>query len=66
MNTFKFLLKIIYLVFIYSHRIQYTSFIQLNQTHFKCDEGKNILELSKVNDDYCDCADGTDESSRHK
>eukprot|EP00116_Pleurobrachia_bachei_P006761 sb/3467023/ len=28
---------------------------------FKCDEGKVVLDLASVNDDYCDCEDHTDE-----
>jgi len=29
---------------------------------FQCDNGKT-LPISKVNDDYCDCNDGTDETT---
>ena len=28
---------------------------------FTCDEGVTTLDTDRVNDDYCDCADGTDE-----
>lgn len=36
----------------------------LNKTHFSCDDEENILHLSKFNDDYCDCIDGSDENSK--
>jgi len=29
--------------------------------HFDCIDGKRRLQISQVNDDYCDCADGSDE-----
>jgi hypothetical protein len=29
---------------------------------FTCDEGSTVLPASRVNDDFCDCADGSDES----
>lgn len=35
----------------------------VNITHFSCDNGENILSKNKVNDDFCDCVDGTDENS---
>jgi hypothetical protein len=35
----------------------------LNKTHFSCDDEKNILNINKFNDDYCDCLDGSDENS---
>ena len=28
---------------------------------FKCDDGGKILKQKQINDDYCDCVDGTDE-----
>ena len=28
---------------------------------FKCDKGSMTIPLSRVNDDFCDCADGSDE-----
>ena len=28
---------------------------------FKCDDGSKILKQKQINDDYCDCTDGTDE-----
>ena len=28
---------------------------------FKCDGGSKILKQKQINDDYCDCNDGTDE-----
>ena len=28
---------------------------------FKCDSGSRFLDESQIDDDYCDCADGTDE-----
>lgn len=37
--------------------------IILNDTHFSCDDGENILDLDKFNDDFCDCKDGSDENS---
>lgn len=37
--------------------------IVLNDTHFSCDDGENILDLDKFNDDFCDCRDGSDENS---
>ncbi len=45
------------------HQIQQTLFKQINETHFECDKGKNILEVRKINDDFCDCSDGSDETS---
>ena len=32
-----------------------------NSKPFKCDNGGKILKQKQINDDYCDCADGTDE-----
>ena len=37
----------------------------INNTHFSCDNGENILELEKFNDDFCDCLDGSDENSNY-
>lgn len=37
----------------------------LNDTHFSCDNGENILDLDKFNDDFCDCKDGSDENSNN-
>eukprot|EP00802_Teleaulax_amphioxeia_P031363 Tamp_34559.p1 GENE.Tamp_34559~~Tamp_34559.p1 ORF type:complete len:127 (-),score=13.01 Tamp_34559:132-512(-) len=31
------------------------------ERRFKCDQGLVVLPVSKVNDDYCDCEDGSDE-----
>jgi len=28
---------------------------------FRCDDGATTLAIARVNDDYCDCADGSDE-----
>ena len=39
--------------------------IFLNETHFSCDHGENILDLDKFNDDFCDCKDGSDENSNN-
>ena len=33
----------------------------LKAKSFVCDDGAVVLDLSAVNDDYCDCEDGTDE-----
>jgi len=30
-------------------------------TEFKCKDGSKILTINKLNDDYCDCNDGSDE-----
>jgi len=38
--------------------------IFLNYTHFSCDNGQNVLDLPKFNDDFCDCKDGSDENSK--
>jgi len=38
----------------------------VNDTHFICDDGKNILDVDKFNDDFCDCKDGSDENSNFK
>ena len=35
----------------------------INSTHFSCDNGQKILSLEKVNDNYCDCDDGSDENT---
>mmetsp|Transcript_5796 Transcript_5796/g.8588 ORF Transcript_5796/g.8588 Transcript_5796/m.8588 type:complete len:381 (-) Transcript_5796:57-1199(-) len=32
-----------------------------SQGQFACDDGKLTIDKSKVNDDFCDCKDGTDE-----
>ncbi len=37
----------------------------LNETHFSCDKGQNILDMNKFNDDFCDCKDGSDENSNN-
>ena len=42
----------------------YKPAIFLNSTHFSCDEGSNIFEIKKFNDDFCDCIDGADENSK--
>ena len=34
----------------------------INTTHFSCDNGKKILSFEKLNDNYCDCEDGSDEN----
>lgn len=28
---------------------------------FTCKDGSKTIDISRVNDDYCDCADGSDE-----
>lgn len=38
--------------------------VLLNKTHFSCDSGNKLLSMNKINDDYCDCADGADENSK--
>jgi len=35
-----------------------------NNTHFTCDKGNNILDYERLNDDSCDCEDGSDENSK--
>lgn len=35
-----------------------------NSTHFSCDKGNKILDMGKLNDDFCDCQDGSDENSK--
>ena len=35
---------------------------KINSTHFSCDNGDVVLPLSSLNDDYCDCNDGSDEN----
>ena len=35
---------------------------KINSTHFSCDQEKKILSLDKLNDNYCDCEDGSDEN----
>ena len=32
-----------------------------SSTTYKCDQGQRLLQINQVNDDYCDCEDGTDE-----
>ena len=34
----------------------------INSTHFSCDNNKKILSFEKLNDNYCDCEDGSDEN----
>ena len=34
----------------------------INSTHFSCDNQNKILSLEKLNDNYCDCEDGSDEN----
>lgn len=36
---------------------------KINSTHFSCDNNQKILSLEKLNDDYCDCQDGSDENT---
>ena len=31
------------------------------QGKFQCFDGSAVLDLNVINDDYCDCADGSDE-----
>ena len=69
--TFYFLLSLIKSDLSYSKLTEdimkdinnYKYAIQINKTHFSCDEGNNILDIIKLNDDFCDCADGADENS---
>jgi len=62
MNQLFFLLILISAIFTFSQKLQINLF---NKTHFSCDNGKNFFHFSKLNDDFCDCADGADESSIH-
>ena len=34
----------------------------INSTHFSCDKNTKILPKEKLNDDFCDCEDGSDEN----
>ena len=34
----------------------------INSSHFSCDNNKKILSFEKLNDNYCDCEDGSDEN----
>ena len=31
------------------------------ESRFACDGGATVIDAARVNDDYCDCKDGTDE-----
>lgn len=35
----------------------------LNKTHFSCDNNTLIFPITSLNDDYCDCTDGSDETT---
>jgi len=41
-------------------RVELASMYNPNQD-FKCFDGSNVIPFSQVNDDYCDCEDGSDE-----
>jgi hypothetical protein len=62
MNKIFFLLILLSANFTFLQRLPINLF---NKTHFTCDDGRKFFHFSKLNDDYCDCSDGTDESSRH-
>jgi hypothetical protein len=40
---------------------QYSLPLDPVESHFTCKDGSAIVSQSYVNDDFCDCADGTDE-----
>ena len=35
---------------------------KINSTHFSCDNNTKIYPIEKLNDDFCDCEDGSDEN----
>ena len=37
-----------------------------NAATFRCLDGSKSLKLDRVNDDYCDCVDGSDEPGLHQ
>ena len=46
----------------HSLSVNQTFINKINSTHFSCDNGDVVLPLSSLNDDYCDCNDGSDEN----
>ena len=67
-SIFKLIISVLYICLIHSSTLSDSSgFIfakVLNETHFSCDNEKNILNLDRINDDSCDCDDGTDENRK--
>ena len=47
--------------FIFILLISVVSSKTVNNTHFICDENRT-LHVSNINDNYCDCEDGSDEN----
>lgn len=62
MNKIVFFFLLLKQIFTYSDIIHLQ---KLNDTHFACDGNLTVLDLSKINDDYCDCEDGSDENSKY-
>lgn len=44
-----------------THEKQFSFYVRSSKDTFKCFQSYEEIEFSKVNDDYCDCLDGTDE-----
>lgn len=38
-----------------------THLYAISATHFKCLDGSATIPAKQINDDYCDCPDGSDE-----
>jgi hypothetical protein len=48
-------------IFFFSDPTVDRAYYQRSTTEFVCKDGSKTISLQQVNDDFCDCADGSDE-----